>query len=167
MTSCPHICTSHIPMFINQTVACVMASMIHRELTLGGCGWGRGGLCNAAFRVELIWLYSGSSTENMQLRRLWPVQSFAPCGQHRLGGQCKCWQLAKLEEAVRSTSWTPVTLNPSFSCVFCLVFVTPLPALPFVFSCSIPADSSSSPLISVISVLPVHPLLSRFPQTTE
>lgn len=101
-------------MYINQTAACVVPSMNHCELTLSGCGWG----------VSVMWpsesgLFDcvlASPTENVQLRRFWPVQPFAPCGQHRLGCQCKCWRLVKLDEAVRRTSRTlPVTLNHLFS----------------------------------------------------
>lgn len=52
----------------------------------------------------------------MQLRRLWPVQPLAPCGQHRLGSQCESWQLVKSDELSHHNE-SPFFSSLFFSCL--------------------------------------------------
>lgn len=80
-------------------------------------------LCHVTFWMGLSWLCFGSPAENMQLRRLWPVQPLAPCGQHSLGSQCESWHLVKSVELPHHNE------SPFFSSLFfsCLPFRRRLP----------------------------------------
>lgn len=124
MTSCPGLYTNHIPMYINQAAACVVPSMNHRELTLSGRGWGAAVRPPSECGLSDFVFWLPPPAENVQLRRLRPVQPFAPCGQRGLRGQCKHWRLVKLERGCEGRNSCHTKSPP----LLCLGSPCPLPS---------------------------------------
>lgn len=114
MTSCPRTYTNHIPMFINQTAACVVPSMNHRELSLAGCGRG----------VSVMWPFKWGSFDCV----LAPPQRTCSFGGFDLSNRSLHVVNTGSEANVSACKirrgcedhklHSPVTLNRLFSAVF-------------------------------------------------